>query len=57
LAAPGETELIVPESVALSHTVPEPTTLPAKPAPLPPLYQRNFEAWVNFFLHRQTASN
>lgn len=54
-AAPGEKLLLVPKSVALAHTVGlsdednEPT---AKPQTRKPAYQRNFEAWVNFFLHR-----
>lgn len=54
LAAPGEKEIIVPESVALAHTVdvPEPSdTQTAETAS--PAYQRNFEAWRDFFLHRQ----
>lgn len=54
LAAPGEKEIIVPESVAMSYT----TDLPSPVKPIEadaqqPAYQRNFEAWVNFFLHRQ----
>ena len=56
LAAPGETELIVPKTVALAHTVNLPdidqkqaaTTKSKQPA-----YQRNFQAWMDFFLHRQ----
>ena len=57
LAAPGEKELIVPKSMALSYTVPEPKPPAPKPNAQPPLYQRNFEAWVNFFLHRQPSPN
>ena len=53
LAAPGEKEVIVPQSVALSYTTDlappkQPTAKDHQPA-----YQRNFESWVNFFLHRQ----
>lgn len=54
LAAPGEKMVIVPEKVALAHTVDlsgdlqKPAAQQKKPA-----YQRNFESWVNFFLHRQ----
>lgn len=57
LAAAGETELIVPQSVALSYTVnlPSPKHIDAKDKQ--PAYQRNFEAWVNFFLHRQNNDN
>jgi cell division protein FtsB len=55
LAAPGEKEVVVPASVALAYTV----NLPSAPAPdaatkaKQPAYQRNFESWVDFFLHRQ----
>ena len=54
-AAPGETVLLVPKTVALAHA----TVLPhqaAKSAIVAkthkPGYQRNFEAWMDFFLHR-----
>ncbi len=53
LGAPGETELIVPKSVALSYTVAGPQPPAPKPNAEPPVYQRNIQAWVNFFLHRQ----
>ena len=53
LAAPGEKELIVPASVALAYTTD--AAMPPK-APVAsdhqPGYQRNFESWVDFFLHR-----
>jgi cell division protein FtsB len=53
LAAPGEKEIIVPESVALAYT--SDAAMPSK-APVAsdhqPGYQRNFESWVDFFLHR-----
>ena len=55
LAAPGETELIVPQSVALAHTVDLPNTdaiQQIKTKARQPAYQRNFQAWINFFLHR-----
>jgi len=58
LAAPGETELIVPESVALAHTqnVPDPdATQAAKTKAKQPAYQRHFQAWMDFFLHRQSS--
>ncbi len=58
LAAPGETEILVPPSIALKHTVELPSTdAPKKAADQQPAYERNFEAWVNFFLHRQNTSN
>lgn len=58
LGAPGETELLVPESVALKHVL----NLPAPAASThsasrQPAYQRNLSAWVNFYLHRQSSSN
>lgn len=59
LAYPGEKELIVPKSVALAHApvienaekVQAAQTKAKQPA-----YQRNFQAWMNFFLHRQQVS-
>lgn len=53
LGAPGETELVVPKSVALSYTVPEPKAASPKANVEPPAYQRNFQAWVDFFLNRR----
>jgi cell division protein FtsB len=54
-AAPGETLVIVPRSVALSRTA-EITTeaeeQKAAPKPEKPSYQQNFEAWMEFFFHR-----
>ncbi len=54
-AAPGETVLLVPKTVALAHTsaLPQSTTKP-KPvlATHKPSYQRNLQAWMDFFLHR-----
>lgn len=53
-AAPGETVLLVPKSVALAHTVETPSTLAkAEPKAHTSGFQDNFEAWMNFFLHRQ----
>lgn len=58
LAAPGETELLVPQSVALKHTVQPPsTTTASSEVPKQPFWQRNFEAWIDFFLHRNTATD
>jgi hypothetical protein len=56
LAAPGETVLQVPRSVALAHTVDLPKLEPqtaAKDESKKPFYQKNFQAWMDFFLHRQ----
>jgi cell division protein FtsB len=54
LGRPGETELIVPKSVALAHTIDlGSNNKVTKASAKQPFYQRNFEAWINFFLHRQ----
>lgn len=51
---PGETLILVPREVALSY-VTKPPVKPEAPSPESqrPAYQRNFQAWVDFFLHRQ----
>jgi cell division protein FtsB len=54
-AAPGETLILVPKSVALSHTteITEDQEKPTEqPKPEKPTYQKNFEAWMEFFFHR-----
>lgn len=55
LGAPGEKELLVPASVALANTIdiPEPQQAPAITEPKPTA-QRNYQAWIDFFLHRQS---
>lgn len=55
LAAPGETVLNVPRSVAMSFTVDLPKAEDTKEAPQSkqPGYQRNFQAWMDFLLHRR----
>lgn len=57
-AAPGETLVIVPKSVALAHSVEIKTD--QKPIKVDqklekPAYQKNFEAWMQFFFHRSDA--
>lgn len=54
LAAPGETLLLVPESVALAHSVdlPEAKKTAEKTKPEKPTYQQNFEAWMQFLFRR-----
>ena len=53
LGAPGEKLLIVPKPVALAHTVEPPSKNKTKTTEAPkPAYQRNFQAWIDFFLHR-----
>lgn len=59
-ALPGEKLIIVPKTIAMAHSidVPKPKTATeniteAKKASGTSL-QRNFNAWLNFLLHRQT---
>lgn len=56
LAAPGETVLIVPKSVALANTVDTTPNKDETAQAKQPSYQRNFQSWVDFFLHRQNSS-
>lgn len=58
-AAPGETVLVVPESVALSYTKDLNKESPASKKEKPntkPFYQKNFEAWMSFFFRRNVSS-
>lgn len=56
LATPGEKVIVVTEKAALAHTIELPTAPQAETAKdKQPAYQRNFESWVNFFLHRQNG--
>jgi cell division protein FtsB len=58
LAAPGEKELIVPASVAKTYEVSLPSlTQSSATKAKQPAYQRNFESWVDFFMHRQNAQD
>jgi cell division protein FtsB len=60
LAAPGETVLVVPHNVAIAHTVvlaQDTTAASKKNTAKIPAYQRNFQAWMNFFLHRANAGD
>lgn len=58
LAAEGETVLIVPEATAMSYTTSMPEDEPGKESDhaKQPAYQRNFQAWVDFFLHRERTN-
>jgi cell division protein FtsB len=57
LAAPGEKLIVVPEKVALANTIDtNPITVEVKAADKQPTYQRNFQSWVDFFLHRQNTN-
>ncbi len=53
-AAPGETLILVPKDVALSRSAerPEVKDVSQTQTPNKPTYQKNFEAWMDFFLHR-----
>lgn len=54
-ATPGETLILVPESVALAHSkdLPEEKSTEATESkPAKPAYQRNFEAWMEFIFRR-----
>ncbi len=54
LAVAGEKEVVVPKRVALSYTINVPgTDKPEAAKAKQPAYQRNFESWIDFFLHRQ----
>lgn len=58
LAVPGEKELLVPKNVALAHTIDLPNATPNTqliPSTNRPTYQRNWQAWMNFFLHRPSS--
>jgi cell division protein FtsB len=61
LALPGEKELIVPKEVALSHVEGIKPVDNSQPVTVgesntnQPFYQRNFQAWINFFLNRQPS--
>lgn len=60
LASPGEIVLTVPKQVALKHTVDLPNIEQqetAKARSQQPAYQRNFQAWMNFLLHRPQADD
>ena len=57
LATPGEQELVVPQAVALAYTVKLPSANPATATKAPPSYQKHVQSWVDFFLHRQAATN
>jgi len=51
---PGETLLLIPREVALKYVSKSAATEDeVTPESRKPAYQRNFQAWVDFFLHRQ----
>lgn len=55
LAAPGEKVLLISRKAALSHTADLPgpaVAAPKQPLVSRPTYQKNFQSWIDFFLHR-----
>jgi cell division protein FtsB len=58
LALPGEKELIVPKEVAMKHVAgvkavgAEQALQTSEAKKKQPFYQRNMQAWLDFFLHR-----
>lgn len=57
LASPGETVWVVPQGVAMAHTVDLPNAEQVQSAQTKakqPAYQRHLQAWVDFLLHRQS---
>ncbi len=60
LAAPGEKVLLVPANVALAHakdlTATKKVEDSDQTAINKPVYQQNFERWIDFFLHRSTSN-
>lgn len=57
LAKPGEKEILVPKNVALAYTVDLPSLTKDEKPKAKPVYQHNFQSWVDFFLHRQNKGN
>jgi cell division protein FtsB len=58
LAKPGETEWIVPQNVAMAHTVDLPQDKAASEATKAvkqSSIQRHLQAWTDFFLHRKSS--
>jgi cell division protein FtsB len=56
LAAAGETVLLVPKDVAMAHTVSMPAEKTAGTSNESlPFWQRNFRAWMDFFLNRRSS--
>jgi cell division protein FtsB len=53
LATSGEQELIVPQSVAMAYAPKIKIQNNEPPKISEPTYQKNIQAWVNFFLHRK----
>ncbi len=56
-AAPGETLILVPKDVALSKIVqPRSENKNDTQSPSKPWYQKNLEAWIDYFFHRNNQT-
>ena len=56
LARPGEKEIIVPDSVALSYTKSVPFQTSSTVKNKSSKNQINYQTWINFFLHRNNIN-
>ena len=56
LAAPGEKEVIVPETVAMAYTVDLPSDKTDEATVKQPTYQKNVNSWVDFLLNRSNSN-
>ena len=57
LGEPGETELIVPRAVAFAHLAPiTVATTSLKTSTNQTSFEKNFQAWVDFILHKQNTN-
>jgi cell division protein FtsB len=56
LGGAGETQVIVPREVALKYAATSASDKPAVQEVHQPTYQRNFQAWIDFFLHRSNPA-
>ena len=58
LVSPGETVLLISNETALAHTVEQPNeAVETSKVPKQPFWQRNFQRWIDFFLHRDAAAD
>ncbi len=58
LAVSGEKEIIVPQQVALAHTIDLPNTnSQTQTTSSKSTMQNNIDSWINFFLHRPNTGN
>jgi cell division protein FtsB len=56
LAAPGEKVIVVSKEAALRNTTPEPAAIAPKKEEKRSKQQQNFDAWMDFLLHRTNNS-